>query len=247
MPANYVGGEESKEGPDTAFATTASEKDTSRKAAHATEATGSKGKGGKDSKGGRPQPALNPRPNDAKDSTSSDGKAAGACNICGQDCRFKGKVQKLIADGKITYVTTVTVLLEEAKSREPGPILGGYDVLLDIEANVSVFWNSDLLDNIRSTSPLEITGVGPTALLCDQVGDFGVFGTVYFNPTARANILCFDEVADMYEILWDQEAKDFTVVIPAGDFSFKRRNKLYVWATCDPPMTLLSMVTDYTR
>ena len=133
VPANHSSGEESKEGPGTAFATTTSKKDTSRKTAHATEGTGtsnkSKGKGGKDRKGGRPQPTLNPKPNDVKDSTSSGGKAAGAFNICGQeghfakDCRFKDKVQKLIAEGKITYVTTATVLLEEAKTGEAGPIL----------------------------------------------------------------------------------------------------------------------------
>ena len=180
-----------------------------------------------------------------KDSTSSGVKAAGACNICGQeghyakDCRFKEKVQKLIAEGKITYVTTATVLLEEAKNGEPGPILGGYDVLLDNEANVSVFWNSELLDNIRGASPLEITGVGPAALLCDQVGDFGVFGTVYFNPTARANILCFDEVADMNEILWDQEAREFTVatrrvisVLSAGTNCIYGERAIRQWLYC---------------
>ena len=91
---------------------------------------------------------------------------------------------------------------------------------------VSVFCNPELLDNIREGDPLEITGVGPSAIQCDQVGDFGIFGTVYLSPTARANILCFDDIADMFEVLWDQEAREFTVLTPAGDFTFKRRNKM---------------------
>ena len=177
--------------------------------------------------GGRPQLTLN-----SKDSNPPSAKTTGTCNICGQeghfakDCRFKEKIQKLIAEGKITCITTATILLEEAQHGKKGSILGSYDVLLDNVANVSVFCNPELLDNIREGDPLEITGVGPSAIQCDQVGDFGIFGTVYLSPTARANILCFDDIADMFEVLWDQEAREFTVLTPAGDFTFKRRNKM---------------------
>ena len=81
--------------------------------------------------GGRPQLTLN-----SKDSNPPSAKTTGTCNICGQeghfakDCRFKEKIQKLIAEGKITCITTATILLEEAQHGKKGSILGSYDVLL---------------------------------------------------------------------------------------------------------------------
>jgi hypothetical protein len=62
------------------------------------------------------------------------------------------------------------------------------DILLDNQASVSVFCNENLLTNIRPADfPIRITGVGKSFIKATLIGEFMMFGTVYFNKEAISN------------------------------------------------------------
>jgi hypothetical protein len=74
----------------------------------------------------------------------------------------------------------------------PSRVQQNFDVLLDSQANISIFREPSLLSSIRFT-PLtkNIGGItSGTAMVVDQVGDHPDFGTIYFHPSASANGLC---------------------------------------------------------
>jgi hypothetical protein len=50
---------------------------------------------------------------------------------------------------------------------------------------------------------------------------------VYASRDTKVNVLCFVDVEDLYEIMY-QQGTSFTVHLPERDIVFKKRNKLYV-------------------
>ena len=68
-------------------------------------------------------------------------------------------------------------------------MLGPYDVLLDDEANISIFWNKELLKDICIGERFFIEGIGPQSISMNLVGDTKDFSTVKHMPDWRANIL----------------------------------------------------------
>ena len=188
---------------------------------------------------------------DEEDPASEKGQGRVSCWTCGQaghttaTCQLKDRIYDLVKEGKLFHVR---VCLHDSNGK---PLLGPYDVLLDDEANVSVFWNRELLSNIRQGGMFQIEGIGPQPISSNLVGDTVDFGTVKFMPDARANILCFDDVADQYKIVWDQPNREFRVLTRSGVYTFGRREKLYVCDLSLPPepireedVVFLSTVTD---
>lgn len=105
------------------------------------------------------------------------------------------------------------------------------EILLDNAANISVM-NSRLLKNVRPAGKrIRIKGVGGVQMVVDHVGDLEGFFEVYSSDEAKANVLSFAAVEDMYEVTYNR-GEGFTVHMPERDIVFRRRDNLYVvdWA-----------------
>jgi hypothetical protein len=90
-----------------------------------------------------------------------------------------------------TPVFSSNVLTSSAEQLEPD-----FKVLLDSQANISIFRERLLLRNIRQSSIIKrIGGISNGNMVVDLEGDHPDFGTIFFNPNATANVLCqFDMV-----------------------------------------------------
>ena len=92
-----------------------------------------------------------------------------------------------------------------------------------------------MLKNIRNKSnrePVCIQGIGGD-LVIDQVGEAGVFGTVYYHPKAMANVISFGALEDEHgvgSIVYEPNSRSFEVSLAQGakHFSFKRRGRLSI-------------------
>lgn len=72
--------------------------------------------------------------------------------------------------------------------------LNAFDVVCDNGANICLFHNADLLDDIVDIKkPVTISGVGGK-IVVTQVGTLPGFGTVFYSPDAPANVLSFSEL-----------------------------------------------------
>ena len=135
-----------------------------------------------------------------------------SCYTCGKaghtsfKCPLREQIHQLVREGKI-YVVTPIFFQESSDNATLGPM----NVLLDDGANVSVYYNEELLSNIRGAGYFEVSGIGPGVVSSTKVGDTTDFGTVRYMPEGRADILCFDDVADLYPVTWDQANREFRV------------------------------------
>ena len=78
-------------------------------------------------------------------------------------------------------------------------------VLLDNQANVSVFHNRDLLENIRDTrQTVTISGIGGDQVKTKQVGDLAEFFPVSYCADATVNVLSFSDVEEHLEITYER-------------------------------------------
>jgi len=105
------------------------------------------------------------------------------------------------------------------------------EILLDNVANISVT-NPRLLKNVRPAGKkIRVKGVGGVQMVVEHVGDLEGFFEVYASDEARANVLSFAAVEDMYEVMYSR-CEGFTVHIPERDIVSRRRDNLYVvdWA-----------------
>lgn len=127
-------------------------------------------------------------------------------------------------------VACTTTLGNLGLAGQSGPLnLDPFDIRNDNQASVSVFKERRYLTNIRPARlPCTIHGIGG-ALVCDQVGDFGDFGEVYYHPEALANILCFHDLAKRYAVEFDAQKNQFKYHTPKGEAVFKAKGKVYVY------------------
>lgn len=120
-------------------------------------------------------------------------------------------------------------------------------VLLDNQATVSIFFNRDLLTDIREAdSPCHISGINSdgSALVANLIGDFREFGPVYYCPAASANILSFSVTAETCENNYNRDRDEFTSQPPYGNmYRFTLREGLYV-CHVDRHESVLNTVTE---
>jgi len=86
-------------------------------------------------------------------------------------------------------------------------------VSMDTQANVSLFNNKELLNNLRPSKTLSAEGIDKRGepLICNMIGDFEPLGvSAYYSPDASANVLCFHDIRDQCLIEWDQTANTLT-------------------------------------
>ncbi len=105
--------------------------------------------------------------------------------------------------------------------------LGATEVLLDNQADISIM-RSELLRMLEPVdNPVQVSGVGGVQLVAKETGYLEDFLRVYASSDTRANVLCFSDVEDVYEITYAQ-GQSFTVHLPDRDIVFNRKDKLYV-------------------
>ena len=102
-----------------------------------------------------------------------------------------------------------------------------YEVLLDTGADISII-HKDLLTDIHpSEKPLQIQTVGGHALTARMQGMLKNFFMCYTSKDAKANVLCFADVADKYEVDYDPNEDSFNVHLPDKKLKFIKKGKLY--------------------
>jgi hypothetical protein len=72
-----------------------------------------------------------------------------------------------------------------------------------------------------------VKGVGGVQMAVEHVGDLEGFFEVYASKEARANILSFAAVEDMYKVTYNR-GEGFTMHMPERDIVLKRQDNLYV-------------------
>jgi len=105
------------------------------------------------------------------------------------------------------------------------------EILLDNAANIRVM-NPRLLKSVRPAGKkIRVKGVGGVQMVVEHVGDLEGFFEVYASDEAKANVLSFAAVEDMYEVMYNR-GEGLTVHMPERDIVFRRRDDLYVveWA-----------------
>jgi hypothetical protein len=110
------------------------------------------------------------------------------------------------------------------------------NVLLDSQANVSVFCEASLLGSIREAPTAIIVEGIAGDMIVNQIGDHPDFGTVFFNPAAPANLLCqFDMVRhNGCKITLEAESHRYTLKSKSGRiYIFEEKNKLSI-CKCPP-------------
>lgn len=103
-------------------------------------------------------------------------------------------------------------------------------VLLDSGASASLFYNISMLSNVRPAPvPMSVTGISGT-IRVTQVGDFGVFGEVYYSPDSCVNILAVSRVALTSTVAYEHDNYNQRFVVTNRDhrFDFDLTQGLYV-------------------
>ena len=98
--------------------------------------------------------------------------------------------------------------------------LGSAEVLLDNQANISIM-KPDLLRMLEpDEKPIRVNGVGGVQLVVIETGYLHDYFRVYATANVKANVLCFADVEELYEITYDQ-CISFMVQLPERDIVFK--------------------------
>mmetsp|Transcript_8512 Transcript_8512/g.12432 ORF Transcript_8512/g.12432 Transcript_8512/m.12432 type:complete len:164 (-) Transcript_8512:147-638(-) len=101
------------------------------------------------------------------------------------------------------------------------------EILIDNQANVSIV-HPDLARNIEpAKKQVKINGVGGHQFTVKSTGFLDPLFPVYVSEQTKANILSFAQVEDQYPITYTPQ-ESFTIHLPRGDITFKRRDGMYV-------------------
>jgi hypothetical protein len=105
------------------------------------------------------------------------------------------------------------------------------EVLLDIQADVSIFHPSLLTHLEPVDREVKIAGVGGRQLVVRQTGYLDGFFREYASEEATANVLCLADVEDLYAVTYVPQ-EYFLVRLPGRVVQFNRQGKLYIadWA-----------------
>jgi hypothetical protein len=148
------------------------------------------------------------------------------CFKCGEkghiasspNCPGKNKKKKEGDDGQITATwvdADVFATYDVFNATDSSLGLGKNVVLLDTQANISLFHPSVLEDVRESEQEIKINGIGGYQLTVKEKGHLPNFFDVYCSPEVKVNVLCFAEVEDLFEIEY-KEREGFTVRLQNG-------------------------------
>jgi hypothetical protein len=101
------------------------------------------------------------------------------------------------------------------------------EVLLDMQANISLFHPAMLEEVKESESTIRVNGIGGYQMSVSKRGHSPGFFDVYCHEGVKVNVLCFADVEDMYEMNYRPNVS-FVVHLEGREIVFERRNKLYV-------------------
>jgi hypothetical protein len=103
-------------------------------------------------------------------------------------------------------------------------------IILDGASGANIIKDRKLLTNIRAApKALSVSGItdGP-AMLTNEIGDLPFFGTCYFDPRARANVLCQTKIEDEFPVRYEQ-GKYFKIKVdPKIEVEFRRNGAKYI-------------------
>lgn len=100
-------------------------------------------------------------------------------------------------------------------------------VLLDNQADVSIIHPALLTHIKKAGHELKINGVGGEQLKVEDTGYLPDFFEVYSSERTQANVLCFADVEDKYNITYIPQ-EGFVVHLHDRDITFRRDGKLYI-------------------
>jgi hypothetical protein len=119
--------------------------------------------------------------------------------------------------------------------------LGTNSVLLDTQANISLFHPSVLENVEESDREIKINGIRGYQMTVREKGFLPNFFPVYCSPEAKVNVLCFAEVEDLFEVEY-RECEGFVVHLENGkEIFFKRKNKMFVADIADVAAVLTTI------
>jgi hypothetical protein len=101
------------------------------------------------------------------------------------------------------------------------------EVLLDTQANISLFHPSMLQDVHESDEEIRVSGIGGYQMTVSKKGRLPGFFDVYCHEGVKVNVLCFADVEDMYDVVYRPNV-GFVVHLDGRESHFEGRNKLYV-------------------
>jgi hypothetical protein len=148
------------------------------------------------------------------------------------DCPLKNKKKEgALQDAQVnaTWVDArvfATYDIYYAKDSNLG--LGTDVVLLDTQANISLFHPS-ALENVKpSEKSIRTSGVGGYQMIDREKGYLPNFFEVFFSEYVKVNMLCFAEVEDRFKVEY-REREGFVVHLPDGkEVFFRRQNKMFI-------------------
>jgi hypothetical protein len=176
----------------------------------------------------------------SREATAEQSRFLYKCHNChkvghkAKDCR---NLKKAAYHGKAEAVN------EEEDDMNPYDILRNYavrvyatkkedetQIVLDNCAQVSIFSNENLLEDIIDTAPIRVHGfsVEDNGILCTRLGTFPGLGKVKVFISPKSNINIRDATSAGYAIDWNQRNDLFTVTDDNGDeLKFGRQENLY--------------------
>jgi Zinc knuckle len=155
------------------------------------------------------------------------------CYVCGalghyaRECEDRKLPETaMLVSNQVSYVSSQ----ETALLSQETVLFSRNHVLLDNQASINIFCNSDLLTSVRKTEKeIILNGVqaNTDGIRIDTVGDFAEVKNVYYSAEATANILSFAAMVDEgATIEYDHTANRFTLQPRDSDniYSFRRRD-----------------------
>jgi hypothetical protein len=133
----------------------------------------------------------------------------------------EGNVHLVWADANVMATYSVLSATDEKLA------MSNDEILLDTQANISLFHPSILRDVQESEREVRVNGVGGYQMTVSKKGYLLGFFKVYCHDEVKVNVLCFTDVEDLYEVMY-QPSVGFVVHVDGKEIIFERQDKLYV-------------------